>query len=1066
MLFRTPKNQVSTPRPECGVGFDSSARAMNRSASKGSLMVHEYSHTTPAVKGILSFTTFSERKHMLKTLKRKIALVAVAGLGAGLISVAPASATDAATTAANINLTQTDSTLAVSGDNAAARAGVQTIKITEAAAVDTPYHVVVTPAACTASIADMTTAGLATLVAGTPVNAATPGTVLGTAVANAAALLTDFAIGKVVVVTPNADTTDAILHTITTSSLTAGTWNVCGDPSAANAFSTGGFSIGVITVNAGGAPASLSWAQSTRQISSTAVDYSVNVTPKDASGVSTVLVGAETFVLDVTPQTGVAASQVVVTDATISANEITATTGTVYAVTLDGNGSGGGGSTVAGTTYTLTAQLVTGGAAIGSPSSSTYTRVNNSAGLTGTITYSSDAAGTLPITALTATPAVATANFFARVKDGSGAVVVGATLAHSVSGVTDAALSLSSTSDAAGFTTARSVTPAAGGSGTYTSSLSTGSGTITGTLPITSTAFGATAALPAGVSVVATNGNGFKTTTAGTAYVASLTTTGFTVTVSGVDAGKTVKFETTGSTATTPKVGGIVSPAFAVADASGVVTIAASIASATTGQTLVVTTDGNGAGGVDVTTTITFTTATGALTTAPATATTSFAPLSSTQKIDATVADTYSNAVTGGSVTIVNTSAPATVTVAATVAKNVDSSGKASMDAIIGSVAGTYVFTVTARDANGGTIGTASTVTFSASADGAPSSVTLTAGGSEAGLGSFDVFVSPDGTPASGAASTAYAATADAAAILAASGGWVVMTVSVKNAAGTGVDNVAVSAKGSDGVFISNAVVQAAAPIDTNTKLSTLTSTSGVTAGGGVATFQVVPTKAGTNTVTFTVGTKTATATFKAKTGLATTSIARTVTLSGATVAVTGGAISQVTATAKDAFGNPAAGVTLTGTISGVAGRFAGGARTFAGTTNADGTVVFEVTANTNESGAGTLTVTGADAAANITNADFRTGDLSVNLSTLGKENAKSAAATLAVTAGVADSSSAQIKTDVATANAAVKALATQVTVLQASVATLIDSLTTQIASLMKSVSALTKAVAKLQKKK
>ena len=91
-LFRTPKNQVSTPRPECGVGFDSSARAMNRSASKGSLMVHEYSHTTPAVKGILSFATFSERKHMLKTLKRKIALVAVAAVGVGMLSAIPANA--------------------------------------------------------------------------------------------------------------------------------------------------------------------------------------------------------------------------------------------------------------------------------------------------------------------------------------------------------------------------------------------------------------------------------------------------------------------------------------------------------------------------------------------------------------------------------------------------------------------------------------------------------------------------------------------------------------------------------------------------------------------------------------------------------------------------------------------------------------------------------------------------------------------------------------------------------------------------------------------------------------
>jgi hypothetical protein len=244
-----------------------------------------------------------------------------------------------------------------------------------------------------------------------------------------------------------------------------------------------------------------------------------------------------------------------------------------------------------------------------------------------------------------------------------------------------------------------------------------------------------------------------------------------------------------------------------------------------------------------------------------------------------------------------------------------------------------------------------------------------------------------------------------------------------------------------------------------------MTSTSATSTGGGVATIHAVATKVGTNTVTFTVGSKTATATFISKQGLAVRSIARTVTLGSATVAVTGGAIAQSVATVKDAFGNPVAGVSLTGTISGVAGRFAGGARSFAASTGADGTVTFEITGNVTESGAGTLTVAGTDAAANITTADFRTGDLSGNLSTLGKEDVSSVTATLAVTAGVADSSSAQIKTDVATANAAVKSLATQVTVLQASVATLIDSLTTQIASLMKSVSALTKSVAKLQKK-
>ena len=141
MLFRTPKNQVSTPRPECGVGFDSSARAMNRSASKGSLMVHEYSHTTPAVKGILSFATFSERKHMLKTLKRKIALVAVAGLGAGLVSVAPASAANAdatsvavtpvrVTTTANAQDSVPRATLSFVSPNALTDGGIDAMTLT------------------------------------------------------------------------------------------------------------------------------------------------------------------------------------------------------------------------------------------------------------------------------------------------------------------------------------------------------------------------------------------------------------------------------------------------------------------------------------------------------------------------------------------------------------------------------------------------------------------------------------------------------------------------------------------------------------------------------------------------------------------------------------------------------------------------------------------------------------------------------------------------------------------------------------------------------------------------
>ena len=77
-LFRTLKNQVSTPRPECGVGFDSSARAMNRDTKEN-----------------VSLVSF-ERKQMLNTLKRKIALVAVSAVGMSGLALMSAPAANAA----------------------------------------------------------------------------------------------------------------------------------------------------------------------------------------------------------------------------------------------------------------------------------------------------------------------------------------------------------------------------------------------------------------------------------------------------------------------------------------------------------------------------------------------------------------------------------------------------------------------------------------------------------------------------------------------------------------------------------------------------------------------------------------------------------------------------------------------------------------------------------------------------------------------------------------------------------------------------------------------------------
>jgi len=88
-MARRP-NQVSIPNPEFGVDFDASARAMHQSASKGSLMVNETAFSMPAVVRKSLTATLFERNTMLKTLKRKIALVAVAALGAGGLAVVAA----------------------------------------------------------------------------------------------------------------------------------------------------------------------------------------------------------------------------------------------------------------------------------------------------------------------------------------------------------------------------------------------------------------------------------------------------------------------------------------------------------------------------------------------------------------------------------------------------------------------------------------------------------------------------------------------------------------------------------------------------------------------------------------------------------------------------------------------------------------------------------------------------------------------------------------------------------------------------------------------------------------
>jgi len=1064
--MRARQNQVSTPNPEFGVDFDASARAMHQSALKGSLMVHETAFSTPAVPGRFLGATRFERKQMLKTLKSKIALVAVAGLGFGLVSTVPAfAASAAAITSWNVAKEGTTAKADVASTNGEVavytRVG-QTLTFKALVADDRAAGDLWQVAQIAGT--NPATAPDATFCVDTALDAATATTTCSITVTNAMN-------GKVfrVQIKPS-----------------GGTYSVKTD-----------LGITLTVVNAG-APASLTWAQNTREISSTSVDYTVNVTPKDSNGVSTVLIDGEKIVLDINPQTGVSTTQVEVhsnvNDDTndfgvVSESEATAGGASTYAVQIDGandSGAANTGSTIAGTTYTISGQLVSSGAAIGAPASATYTRVSNTAGLTGVISFwNGNTSTATAVTSLSSIANVAAVDTYAKVADSNGALIKGVTVGLAFSGLTG---TIRNTGDAADITTVStgqdgfSTAPfrpkaaaAQSGTGITTASISTGVTSISATLPLTVTAVGTTVASGLTTTVKANNGNGITagTATATTAPVtSSISTTSFTVTITGLDASKAVVARlNNASNTTTPKIDGTAknTPIYKVADASGAISFTITTASAGDTQHIDLDVDGDVSGVYELSSVITYATAVGALTTAPATATTTFVAVGTTNDIVATVADQFGNAVTGGYVTITNTVVPVTVTAMTAAQLNTDTSGKATMKAIIASTAGSYAFEVKAFDANGNQIGTTSTVSYTATTDGAPGSVTLTAGGSEDGVGTYTLWVSPNGTVPASANNTADAIlTTDTttAAKVAKYGNWLVITASIKNAAGTGVDNVKVGVTGTSGLYF-----KATAPA-AGDKLSTMTATSVTTAGGGVATLYVAATKAGSHKVTLTVGSKTATASFSAATGLTTTSIARKVTLSSSTVAVTGNAITQVTATVTDEFGNPVSGVDLTGTVTGVAGRFAGGSRSFSAKTDAAGTVIFEMTGNAAESGSGTLTVTGTedtDAAPNTDNENnkFASSDFSANLTGLSKAATSSATATLAVTAAAAAASPeiTAVKADVKAVSDTVATLSKAVTTIQSSVTELTTSFTAQIKSLSAAIAKISAAIAALSKK-
>jgi hypothetical protein len=129
----------------------------------------------------------------------------------------------------------------------------------------------------------------------------------------------------------------------------------------------------------------------------------------------------------------------------------------------------------------------------------------------------------------------------------------------------------------------------------------------------------------------------------------------------------------------------------------------------------------------------------------------------------------------------------------------------------------------------------------------------------------------------------------------------------------------------------------------------------------------------GTATVTVTAGDKTAT---DAIVVITSTAKSRAITLSDATVAITGGDTKKITATVRDGYGNAVEGQSLTVSYAGTAGRVAavGGVIGSTGSTDEDGNLIIDITAALTESGTGTLTVAGtmgdASAATVLLNVD------------------------------------------------------------------------------------------------
>jgi hypothetical protein len=246
--------------------------------------------------------------------------------------------------------------------------------------------------------------------------------------------------------------------------------------------------------------------------------------------------------------------------------------------------------------------------------------------------------------------------------------------------------------------------------------------------------------------------------------------------------------------------------------------------------------------------------------------------------------------------------------------------------------------------------------------------------------------------------------------------------------------------------------------------------------GSGDAYFQILAT--GTGTIPFTVTSGTATYTFYLVVADQDYAAGRTVAITGATTGIANAAGVPMTATVKDRYGNPVKNVTLTVTASGV-GAFMGGSTSQSFTTDKTGTFTFLATSYTADGGSATFSVRATNATDSSAIAGYTATGVKVD-STLAA-GVSSATATVTFAAGQnAAEANAQAATDAAAeatdaanaatdaANAAAEA-ADAATAAAQDAADAVAALSTQVSemvnALKKQITALTNLVIKIQKK-